>query len=265
MIQHQRVKYACPCCDLGIKVTPAPPRLIPRGLLTESALAWIAAGKFQFGMPLYRQAGLLRRFGGDISSNTIAASMVKVGLATQPVINLMRDALLESAVIPADETTFQVLKEKGGCVAITGWSRIRRPHSLTSMMAKTKTPRKTLYVKVKGQCKYLHRAVDKDGNTVDFLLRAHRDKAAAFRYFRKAIDQNGEPETVTVDKGGANLAALEALNAERATPIKIRQNKYLNNIFEQDHRAIKRIIRPMMGFRSSGVRALFSAASKSCI
>lgn len=64
-------------------------------------------------MPLYRQAGLLRRFGGDISSNTIAASIVKVGLATQPVINLMRDALLEATVIPTDETTFQVLKEKG--------------------------------------------------------------------------------------------------------------------------------------------------------
>ncbi len=90
VIQHQRVKYACPCCDLGIKVTPAPPRIIPRGLLSESALAWIATGKYQFGMPLYRQAGLLRRFGGDISSNTIAASMVRVGLATQPVIDLMR-------------------------------------------------------------------------------------------------------------------------------------------------------------------------------
>ncbi|MEX3901810.1 IS66 family transposase zinc-finger binding domain-containing protein, partial [Paraburkholderia sp. BR10954] len=60
VLQHQRVKYACPCCDLGIKVTPAPPRIIPRGLLSESALAWIATGKYQFGMPLYRQAGLLR-------------------------------------------------------------------------------------------------------------------------------------------------------------------------------------------------------------
>jgi transposase len=113
VIQHQRVKYACPCCDLGIKVTPAPPRIIPRGLLTESALAWIATGKYQFGMPLYRQAGLLRRFGGDISSNTLAASMVRVGLATQPVINLMRDALLDADLIYCDETTFQVLKEKG--------------------------------------------------------------------------------------------------------------------------------------------------------
>ncbi|MFL9912766.1 transposase [Paraburkholderia sp. RL17-337-BIB-A] len=113
VVQHQRVKYACPCCDLGIKVTPAPPRIIPRGLFTESALAWIAAGKYRFGMPIYRQSGLLRRFGGDISSNTVAASMVRVGVAAQPVINLMRDALLDAEVIYCDETTFQVLKEKG--------------------------------------------------------------------------------------------------------------------------------------------------------
>lgn len=84
---------------------------------------------------------------------------------------------------------------------------------------------------------------------VDFLLRAHRDKAAARRYFEKAIGQDGEPETVTIDKSGSNLAALQALNAEREKPIKIRQNKYLNNIVEQDHRAIKRRTRPMMGFK----------------
>src|SRR5579864_8580371 len=89
------------------------------------------------------------------------------------------------------------------------------------------------YIKVKGQWKYLYRAVDKAGNTIDFLLRAHRDKAAAKRYFEKAIDQNGEPEVVTIDKSGANLAALEAINAERETPIKIRQTNYLNNIIEQ--------------------------------
>ena len=89
----------------------------------------------------------------------------------------------------------------------------------------------------------------RQGNTVDFLLRAHRDKAAARRYFEKAIEQNGEPETITVDKSGANLAALEAINAERETPIRVRQNKYLNNIVEQDHRAIKRRIKPMMGFK----------------
>ncbi|WP_156429534.1 IS6 family transposase [Burkholderia sp. TSV86] len=105
------------------------------------------------------------------------------------------------------------------------------------------------YIRLRGQWKYLYRAVDKDGNTVDFLFRARRDRAAAQRYFEKAIDQNGAPETVTVDKSGANLSALHAINAERETPIKIRQCKYLNNIVEQDHRAIKRIVRPMLGFK----------------
>ncbi|MFP4902056.1 IS6 family transposase [Paraburkholderia sp. BR14261] len=86
------------------------------------------------------------------------------------------------------------------------------------------------YAKVRGQWKYLYRAGDKAGKTVDFLLRAHRDKAAARRYFEKAIDQNGEPETITMDKSGANLDALHAINAEREAPIKIRQIKYLNNV-----------------------------------
>ncbi len=105
------------------------------------------------------------------------------------------------------------------------------------------------YVKIRGEWKYLYRAVDKEGNTVDFLLRARRNKASAQRYFEKSIQQNGVPETVTIDKSGANLAALHAVNAGRDTLIKIRQVKYLNNVVEQDHRAIKRIIRPMLGFK----------------
>jgi transposase-like protein len=94
-------------------------------------------------------------------------------------------------------------------------------------------------IKVKGQWKYLYCAVDKAGNTVDFVLRAQFDKAAARRYFEKSIVQNGEPDTVTIDRSGAILAALEAINADREAPIKIRQSKYLNNVVEQDHRAIK--------------------------
>jgi putative transposase len=121
------------------------------------------------------------------------------------------------------------------------------------------------YVKTGGQWRYLYRAVDRAGNTVDFLLRAHRDKAAARRYFEKAIEQNGVPQTVTIDKGGSNLAALQAINAQRETPIRIRQKKYLNNIVEQDHRAIKRRTRPMMGFKDFAVRASSWAASNSCI
>jgi transposase-like protein len=106
------------------------------------------------------------------------------------------------------------------------------------------------YIKVRGQWKYLYRAVDKQGNTVDFLLRAQRDTAAARRFFEKAIDQNGVPEKVTIDGSTSNLAALHNINAERETPIAIRKTKYLNNIVEQDHRAVKRIVDPMLGFKN---------------
>lgn len=81
-------------------------------------------------------------------------------------------------------------------------------------------------------------------------LCARRDTAAARRFFEQAIARNGVPQTVTVDKSGANLAALQAINARRETPIKIRQNKYLNNLVEQDHRSIKRRVRPMLGFQT---------------
>ncbi|MDE9456205.1 IS6 family transposase, partial [Xenorhabdus bovienii] len=67
-------------------------------------------------------------------------------------------------------------------------------------------------IKIKGQWKYLYRAVDTGGQTIDFLLTANRDAAAALRFFRKAIRHHGEPERVTIDKSSANTAALEALN-----------------------------------------------------
>ncbi|MBB3259276.1 transposase-like protein [Paraburkholderia bannensis] len=105
------------------------------------------------------------------------------------------------------------------------------------------------YIRVRGGWKSVSRR-RKDWRHDRFLLRAHRDKVAARRYFEKAIAQNGEPETVTIDKSGSNLAALQALNVERETPIRIRQKKYLNNVIEQDHRAIKCRTRPMLGFKS---------------
>ncbi|EMN4679602.1 IS6 family transposase [Klebsiella variicola] len=108
------------------------------------------------------------------------------------------------------------------------------------------------YIKVKGQWKYLYRAVDTAGQTIDFLLTAKRDAAAALRFFRKAIRQHGEPEVVTIDKNGANTVALATLNAGKPDEetITIRRSKYLNNLVEQDHRSIKRRIRPMLGFKS---------------
>jgi len=105
-------------------------------------------------------------------------------------------------------------------------------------------------VKVKGEWKYLYRAVDKAGATVDFLLTAKRDRKAALRFLRKAIGQHGAPEKITIDKSGANTAAIESYNAEHETDIEMRQVKYLNNIVEQDHRAVKRVTRPTLGFKS---------------
>jgi putative transposase len=106
------------------------------------------------------------------------------------------------------------------------------------------------YIKVNGAWKYLYRAVDKQGQTVDFLLTAKRDAAAARCFLKKAIRHNAVPDKVTMDKSGANQAGLEQMNKEREVPITIRQVKYFNNIVEQDHRAIKRITRPMLGFKS---------------
>jgi transposase len=113
VIRHERVKYACVICDHGLKVAPVPLRIIPKGLFTEAALAWIILSKFMDALPLYRIAALLRRFGGDISRNTLAACVIRVGEAVQAVINLMRDVLLDSAVGQGDETNVQVLKEPG--------------------------------------------------------------------------------------------------------------------------------------------------------
>ena len=106
------------------------------------------------------------------------------------------------------------------------------------------------YIKVNGQWRYLYRAVDKEGATIDFLLRAKRDTVAATRFFEKAMRQNGEPEKVTMDKSGANKAAMNEINKDRDVSIEVRQVKYLNNIVEQDHRFIKRVTKPMLGFKS---------------
>ena len=106
------------------------------------------------------------------------------------------------------------------------------------------------YIKVKGEWHYLYRAVDKEGNTIDFLLTKKRDKKAAKRFFIKAIGNNGIPEKITIDGSAANKSAIEEYNKENGTSIEIRQVKYLNNIVEQDHRGIKRITNSMLGFKS---------------
>jgi transposase-like protein len=110
------------------------------------------------------------------------------------------------------------------------------------------------YIKVKGGDRYLYRAVDSDGNTLDFLLTAKRDAAAAKRFFRKAMlaAHTQKPRVVNVDKNAAYPKAIDEMKAEEelAKSVELRQNKYLNNRVEQDHRFIKRLTKPGMGFHS---------------
>ena len=108
------------------------------------------------------------------------------------------------------------------------------------------------YIRLNGKWIYLYRAVDKNGDTVDFLLRARRDAIAAKAFFKKAFKNNDMPEKITVDKSGSNKAALDFFTKDLSNDNKyeIRQVKYLNNIVEQDHRFIKKRTKPMLGFKS---------------
>ena len=110
------------------------------------------------------------------------------------------------------------------------------------------------YIKVKGKWKYLYRAVDSDGDTIDFMLSAKRNRTAAKRVFKKALSSyhNQIPKVITVDKNPAYPPAIGKLKNEKNLfkNVEIRQVRYLNNIIEQDHRSIKRIVNPMLGFQS---------------
>ncbi len=107
------------------------------------------------------------------------------------------------------------------------------------------------YIKVRGRWTYLYRAVDKQGRTVDFLLSAKRDVAAAKRFFHKAMKNNGAPRIITLDRYAASHRAITELKSEGTMPrrVRVRFSKYLNNGIEQDHRRVKQRIRPMLGFK----------------
>jgi putative transposase len=107
------------------------------------------------------------------------------------------------------------------------------------------------YIKVGGKDRYLYRAVDKYGDTVDFLLTKRRMKGSAQKFLNKAIGNNGKPRIINIDKSGANTSGIRVINKRSLSvkKIKIRRVKYLNNIVEQDHRTIKRRISITTGFK----------------
>ncbi|MEE9149548.1 MAG: IS6 family transposase, partial [Candidatus Tectomicrobia bacterium] len=102
----------------------------------------------------------------------------------------------------------------------------------------------------RGEWKYLDRAVDTYGKTIDFVLTEKRDKEAALTFLKQAIRRHGFPETITIDGSEANAAAIKTSNEDHGTDITMRQVKYLNNIVEQDHRGVKRVTRPRLGCKS---------------
>lgn len=115
------------------------------------------------------------------------------------------------------------------------------------------------YVKVRGCWMYLYRAIDSNGDTVEFWFSDWRNLAAAKRFLRKALTRHGRPERIVIDGSRTNREAilscdatnrLEDRSRRKLKPIRIRKSRYLNNRIEQDHRAIKRRVHPMLGFKS---------------
>jgi putative transposase len=153
------------------------------------------------------------------------------------------EELMEERGVHVDHSTMNRWVIKYSPQLEEAFHRRKRPVWVSWRMDET-------YIKVKGQWRYLYRAVDKHGQTIDFLLTEHRDTEAALRFLKKAIRRNGLPETITIDGSDANAAAIKRYNEAHGTTISIRQVKYLNNIVEQDHRGVKRITRPMLGFKS---------------
>ena len=153
------------------------------------------------------------------------------------------EELLEERGVPVDHATIQRWVVKYSPQLEEAFHRRKRPVWVSWRMDET-------YIKVKGQWYYLYRAVDKTGQTIDFLLTEQRDEQAAKRFLIKAIRRHGVPEKITIDGSAANEAAIKSYNEEHGTAIAIRKVKYLNNIVEQDHRGVKRVTRPMLGFKS---------------
>jgi putative transposase len=153
------------------------------------------------------------------------------------------EELMAERGVSVDHATIQRWVVKYSPLLEAAFHRRKRPVWVSWRMDET-------YIKVKGQWGYLYRAVDKTGQTIDFLLTEERDERAARRFLTKAIRRHGVPEKITIDGSEANAAAIRRYNKEYGLAIIIRQVKYLNNIVEQDHRAVKRVTRPMLGFKS---------------
>jgi transposase-like protein len=153
------------------------------------------------------------------------------------------EELMEERGVPVDHATIQRWVVTYSAQWEAAFHRRQRPVGRRWRMDET-------YNRVKGEWRYLSRAVDKTGQTIDVLLTEHRDTEAALRFLTQAIRRHGVPERITIDGSEANEAAIKRYHTEHGTTIIIRQVKYLNNVVEQGHRAVKRVTRPILGFKA---------------
>ncbi|KUJ86398.1 MAG: transposase IS66 [Halomonas sp. 54_146] len=126
VIRHVRRKYACPLCEEGVNTAPAPAKLLPKSNASATLLAYIATAKYQDALPLYRQSQIFARHGAEIPRNTLARWMVQVGERITPLIDTLRQHLLNAPLIHMDETTLQVNKEADRAASATSYMWVQR-------------------------------------------------------------------------------------------------------------------------------------------
>jgi transposase len=113
VLRHIRKQYTCPCCENGMVTAAKPKDPVAKSQASPGTLAAIGVYKYADGLPLYRQVAMLKRIGIDLDRGTMAQWMIKSGGLIQPLINLLRDSLLDESLIHVDETPVQVLRESG--------------------------------------------------------------------------------------------------------------------------------------------------------
>ncbi len=153
------------------------------------------------------------------------------------------EALMEERGVNVDHSTINRWVIKYSPQLEEEFHRRKRPVWVSWRMDET-------YLTGRGAWKYLSRAVDTYGKTIDCVLTEKREKEAALTFLKQAIRRHGFPETITIDGREANAAAIKTSNEDHGTDITIRQVTYLNNIVEQDHRGVKRVTRPRLGCKS---------------
>ena len=153
------------------------------------------------------------------------------------------EELMQARGVSVDHATINRWVLKYSPQLVAAFHRRKRPVWMRWRMDDT-------YIRVRGHWRALYRAVDKTGQPIDFLLTEQRDARAALRFLTKALRRHHMLETITIDGREANATAIKGYNAKDGTAITSRQVRYLSNVVEQDHQAVKRVVRPMLGFKT---------------